>query len=177
VSSIVKSKWWKSSLKKIQSSVSGFKFAMKLYTMVLLVCTVFILMAPFFLISFEIISLMMIGRTSSLCPSASLGMLLALASYFFKASSSAYSWFVFAAADTEPPWLPKVTTGIMSLNLMSSVKPSNSFLYCLSTPLSSDFRRQSKAIFYNLLSLVFNNLSMSFWKSASLGIFLRFSAF
>jgi hypothetical protein len=70
-----------SSFKNILSSLSGFSYPINEYTIVLRVCTVFLLIPPFFLISLDNKSLIMMGRISILCCSANFGMLLAFYSF------------------------------------------------------------------------------------------------
>ena len=82
----------RSSFKKILSSLSGFSYPINEYTIVLRVCTVFLLIPPFFLISLDSKSLIMMGSISILCCSANLGILLAF--YSFLVIYSACSSFI-----------------------------------------------------------------------------------
>lgn len=70
-----------SSFKKSLSSLSGFSYPINEYTIVLRVCTVFLFIPPFFLISLDNKSLIMIGSISILCCSASFGILFAFYSF------------------------------------------------------------------------------------------------
>lgn len=93
----------RSSFKNSFSSFSGLSWPINEYTIVLRVCTVFLLIAPFFFINFDRSSLMTMGSTSTLCCSASLGIFPAFYSFLLYSPSSSLFVASFWLAVPLPP--------------------------------------------------------------------------
>jgi hypothetical protein len=120
---------------------------MNMYTIFLLVLIDFLLMAPFLLSILENINLIMIGSTSYLSSSTSLGIDPLIFFTYFSSPSPSFS----------PEWLPWKMIGIMSEYDLSSVRPSRSLAYLgylivkFLPPVSACFlevlRRQARASF------------------------------